>query len=176
LGRAPKNSDESRRHGEEGCRKALPRTVLSLSPLAPCGRGAGGERVAAFRQRAEVRTKTGRLLWGPRKKSPHQCVEALLYALPRARRARYFAMQSTAQKSFVATSFRLTGCNKLGKFSVGIRAHLAILGLGRNSGTSGDFQPTRPTQRSRKFFPERISKLRAPTVSVEATGVGDSFA
>jgi hypothetical protein len=45
-----------------------------------------------------------------------------------------------SEKSFVATSLRFKSCNKLKKSSIGIRVHLATLGLGRNSGPSGDFK------------------------------------
>jgi len=44
----------------------------------------------------------------------------------------YFATQSKPKKLCVATSPRVACCNKLKKFSIGIRAYLATLGLGRN--------------------------------------------
>ncbi len=99
----------------------------------------------------------------------------------------HFAAQSIPQKSFVATSPRLGCCNKLKRILIGICVHLAILGLGRNSGASGDFHLTRPSpccsipcssiRRSRKSFLERISvSVGVPTASVKATGVGDSLA
>jgi hypothetical protein len=43
FGVHPKKVGEGPRARAERCKKALPPAVLSLSPLAPCGRGAGGE-------------------------------------------------------------------------------------------------------------------------------------
>jgi len=80
--------------------------------------------------------------------------------------ASHFATQSEPQKSFVATSPHLICCNKLKRFLIVIRADLARLGLGRNSGASGDIELTRPTRISirwsRKLFPLRLSS-REPT-------------
>ena len=66
--RPPKKSRPRSEGTGRGMRAALPRTVLSLSPLAPCGRGAGGE---GFRWPAGVvrRRKERGLFWGPRQKS-----------------------------------------------------------------------------------------------------------
>jgi hypothetical protein len=114
---------------------------FSPRPLRERGRGV---RVHAVTQRSEWRSKQGRLFLGPPQKTPPMPVTCC-----------HFATQSEPQNFVVATSTHFVSCNKLKKSLIGIRGDVAILGLGKNSGTSGDFQPTRPTQRSRKVFPGR---------------------
>jgi hypothetical protein len=84
------------------------------------------------------------------------------------------------EKSFVATYLRLECCNKLGKISVGIRTNLDRLGLGRNSGPSGDFK-THPVDTAIAeglswTNPDvcRVDRRRAAIRSPEANGGGVS--
>jgi hypothetical protein len=150
LGSTGKKSAERTGGRTEGWNQALLLALLSPSPLAPCGRMAGGEGPKVCGSSANGSSKKRRLFWGPPKKSPPHCRgEETGFDRPAstfcfsARWARYFAIQSIAEKSCFATSRRVGCCNKLKKCLIVIRVDVAILGLGSSFGASGDYQLTR---------------------------------
>jgi len=177
FGLRPKKVGRGGWRRTEGSNQASLPPLVTPSPLAPCGRGAGGEG-EGHRQRSRVATrKPMDFFWVHAKKvrPPRGFASAPQWrnssSPPAARRNFHFATQSIPKKSFVATSPRLRCWNKLKRILIGIWMHLAILGLGRNSGASGDFHLTRPSQRSRKFFPGRNL-----TFAESTGGVGNSSA
>ena len=147
-----KSADDTGLEGERwSC--VFPATLLNPAPLAPCGRGVGGEGARASEKSGPVEQKGGGSFLGSAPKnspSPKRLIRFLRLLCD----AKY--TQKTLCRNFPSPRM----LQQTEKNSVGIRIDVAILGLGRNSGTSGDFQLTRsaPCLQDTVFSRRRVFK------------------
>jgi hypothetical protein len=165
---------------------------LTPSPLASCGREAGGEGFPrSARGPSDRQTKpdffgdhpkkgSARLHGGPAKGGPPPWRGKKGRSVPYLSHphACHFATQSAAEKSFVATSPLLVRCNKLKRFLIVIRVHIATLGLGRNSGASSDVathlvdKVNANTPIRKSSFPIEFARFSANAGGVSANRLG----